>query len=155
MRFTTREDIGLPAETVFAAISDFDGFERAALRRGADVTRTGVAGEPGSGWRVKFRHRGRERELVSTIARFEPPAGIASRGSVGGIDGVLAIELLVLAPERTRLVVDLDVTPRTLPARLALQSLRLAKGNLTRRFKTRVERFARELEARHRRPTRG
>ena len=37
MKLATREDIDAPIEAVFEQLSDFDGFERAALRRGAEV----------------------------------------------------------------------------------------------------------------------
>ncbi len=147
MRFTTREDIDLPPETVFDALSDFEGFERMALRRGADVRRTGERA-----WTIRFRYRGKERVLQSEISRSEPPVRIETTGRSGGIDGVLRFDLLQLSPRRTRLTVDLDLTPTTITARLMLQSLRLAKGTLTQRFKLRVERFARDLEGRHGKP---
>jgi carbon monoxide dehydrogenase subunit G len=147
MRFTSREDIDLPADAVFAALSDFEGFERMALRRGADVRRTGDCA-----WTIRFRFRGRERVLHSEIAQSDPPALLRTTGRSGGIDGVLRFDLLPLSPRHTRLTVDLDLSPTTLPARLMLQSLRLAKGTLTQRFKLRVERFARDLEGRHGKP---
>jgi carbon monoxide dehydrogenase subunit G len=150
MRFTTREDIEAPIEAVFAAVSDFDGFERAALRRGAEVRRLGEhkrKGE-GQGWLVHFRYRGRARELASEIVRYEPPYGLTAFGGTGGIDGTLEVELTELAPRRTRLKMDLDLKPKTLGARFFLQSLRLAKSSLTNRFKSRVHKFARQLEKR-------
>lgn len=150
MRFTTREDIDVPIDALFAAISDFQGFERAAMRRGAEVTRTGAA--PGSGvgesWTIRFRYRGRSRELVSRIERFEPSAGLTSSGRVGGFEGLLALDLSAQTPKRTRIRVDLDITPKTLTARLLLQSMKLAKSSLTHRFKTRVRTFAQTLERR-------
>lgn len=144
MRFTAREDMDLPADAVFAALSDFEGFERMALRRGADVRRTGDRA-----WTVRFRFRGKERVLRSEIAQSDPPTLLRTTGHSGGIDGVLRFDLMPLSPRRTRLTVDLDLTPTTLAARLMLQSLRLAKATLTQRFKLRVERFARDLEGRH------
>lgn len=145
MRFTTREDIELPIDDVFAAISDFQGFERAALRRGAEVARL----EDGTqGWTIRFRHRGRQRELVSRIIRLDAPEGLTTEGRVGGLDGTMDLELTALAPYRTRLRVDLNIKPRTLTARLLVQSLRLAKTSLNNRFKSRVRVFARNIESR-------
>jgi hypothetical protein len=40
------------------------------------------------------------------------------------------------------LFVSLDLQPTTLSSRLLIQSLKFAKGNLTKRFKTRVFEFA-------------
>ncbi|MDH3262879.1 MAG: SRPBCC family protein [Paracoccaceae bacterium] len=148
MRFTTREDIEAPVEAVFAAVSDFEGFERAALRRGAEVRRLGDHQRRGAGkgWLVHFRYRGRARELASEIVRFEPPHALTAFGGTGGIDGTLEVELTELAPRRTRLKLDLELRPKTIGARLFLQSLRLAKSSLTNRFKKRVHDFARRLE---------
>jgi uncharacterized protein YndB with AHSA1/START domain len=147
MRFTTREDIEAPVETVFAAVTDFESFERAALRRGAEVRRVGDHRHKGIGqsWLVHFRYRGRERELASEIVRFEPPKGLTAFGDSGGIESTLQFELTELAPRRTRLKVDLELKPKTLGARLLLQSMRLAKTPLVNRFKARVHEFARSL----------
>ena len=35
MKLSTREDIAASIDAVFAELTDFDGFERAALRRGS------------------------------------------------------------------------------------------------------------------------
>lgn len=150
MRFTTREDIEAPIEAVFSAVSDFEAFERAALRRGAEVRRLGKHGRKGEGqgWLVNFRYRGRPRELASEIVRFEPPRVLTAFGGTGGIDGTLEVELTELAPRRTRMKLDLEMRPKTLGARFFLQSLRLAKTSLTNRFKKRIHKFARQLEER-------
>ena len=41
MKLATREDIDAPIEAVFRELSDFDSFERAILRRGAEVESDG------------------------------------------------------------------------------------------------------------------
>lgn len=148
MRFTTREDIELPARAVFAALTDFGRFEREALRRGAEIEAGGDLASPGPGrwWQIRFRHRGRERELVTSIETCDPPRSLVTVGRLGGIEGRLALDLTELAPRRTRLRVDLEIRPRSLTARLLLQSLRLARSSLVARFRGRVSAFARKME---------
>lgn len=148
MRFTTREDIEAPIGEVFAALTDFARFEREAMRRGAEVEGGGDPASPGPGrsWTVRFRHRGRIRELVTGIEVWEPPRRLVCLGRLGGFDGELAMDLTELAPRRTRLKVELVVKARSLTSRLMLQSLKLAKASLTGRFKARVHAFAQRLE---------
>ena len=37
MKFSTKEDIDAPIDAVFDMLCEFDQFERAAMRRGAEV----------------------------------------------------------------------------------------------------------------------
>ena len=61
MKFSAREDIAAPIEQVFASLCDFEGFERQAMRRGAEVQRVDPLTQPGVGmkWQVSFNMRGR------------------------------------------------------------------------------------------------
>jgi hypothetical protein len=47
--------------------------------------------------------------------------------------------------------VAVDIRPRTLPARLMMQSAKLAKARLTRRYKTRIRTYADHLSSVYRR----
>lgn len=149
MKFSSREDVNLPADAVFAAVSDFHKFERAALRRGAEVARTDDLAEPGVGatWHSQVTYRGRKRDVTSELTAFTPPermdVDIRSRGVQGGV----SVQLIPLSPRRTRLMVQLEMRPKTLGVRVFLQSLRLAKSSMNKRFKRAVAEFARELEA--------
>ena len=66
MKLSGRTDVQAPVEFVFDAISDFDFWERAALRRGAEVTRTDKLRQPAPGmsWMIRFGWRGRRAVRV-------------------------------------------------------------------------------------------
>lgn len=151
MKFATREDIAAPIEKVFAAVSDFDGFERAALRRGAEVSRTDAMATPGAGmqWKAHFEFRNRARQADLTLRDFDPPNGIGLFALVGGIEAEMRIDLLPLSRQRTRMDLSIELKPTTIPARLMLQSVKLARGNLSKRLAKRVADFADTIEARH------
>jgi len=148
MRFSTREDIEVPIGQVFFAISDFDGFERQALRRGAEVQRQDTFGKPGVGseWQMRFEFRGKPRKVRARITEFEAPNGYRAETESGGVDGIVSIELVALSPRRTRMHVAVDLQSRTLSARLLVQSLKFAKAKLSKRFSNRVWQFARDIE---------
>ncbi len=150
MKFSAREDIAAPIDQVFAALCDFEGFERQALRRGAEVQRLDGLTQPGVGmeWQAGFSMRGRKRSVKIALAQFDVPNEMLFDVKSSGIDGVFSIDLLALSRSRTRMSVALDITPLNLSARLLVQSLKLAKSNLNKRFKLRVAEYAKGLEDR-------
>lgn len=150
MKFSTREDIEAPAEAVFAAASDFTAFERAALRRGAEVARADPAARPGPGlaWSIRFPVRGRMRRLVCTLDHFDPPNGLVCRIDGSGFGGAMTVNLVALSRGRTRLAVQLEIRPLTIAARLMVQAARLHRSTHLRRFEERVQRFAAQVELR-------
>lgn len=150
MKFSTREDINAPIDRVFQALTDFEGFERSAMRRGADVQRTDRLAAPGVGmtWDVGFRMRGRQRHLALEMGRFDVPNEMIIVAKSTGLNGMFAIELMALSRHRTRMTVGLELSPVNLSARLLVQSLKLAKASLTKRFKLRVAEYVRTMEDR-------
>ena len=85
------------------------------------------------------------------MARLDPPNGLQVDIMSKNIEGVSVIELVPLSPSRTRLAVSIDLSAKSLTARLMLQSMKLAKASLSNRFKTRLRDYAQEIEARQRR----
>ncbi len=150
MKLSTREDIAAPAEAVFAAASDFAAFERAALRRGAEVSRAYLGARPGVGmaWSIRFPVRGRMRRLVCTLDHFDPPNALVCRIDGSGFGGAMTVNLVALSRGRTRLAVQLEIRPLTIAARLMVQAARLNRGAHARRFEERVQRFAARIELR-------
>lgn len=152
MKFTTKEDIDCPIAHVFAQAADFTGFERQALRRGADVRKTdqNVQHGLGSSWDVIFKFRGKDRHLKALITGWEPPHGYIVTSLTNGIEGTLQVELVPLSRNRTRLSVSIELKPQTLGARIMVQSLKLARTTLQRRFALRVSDYASDIVERYR-----
>lgn len=150
MKFSTREDIEAPVEKVHAVLSDVDSWERNAMRRGVELRRidTLTALAPGMGWQIAFTYRGRRREAEVTVAEVVAQEKIVFAGRAVPIDGFLSLDLMEMGPGRTRLIVGLEVRPRTLAARLFIQSLRLAKRQVDRRFAKRVAAICADIENR-------
>jgi len=150
MQFAAREDIEAPIDAVFAEITDFKRFERGAMRRGAEVARTDTLSEPGNGmcWQARFSLRGQMRDLTLRLSAYNPPDGIVIDMDAATVEAVMRIDLVALSRARTRIGVDLGVTPRNLAGRLMIQSAKLAKGDLAKRFRLRVADYAMELEDR-------
>jgi hypothetical protein len=150
MIFTTTEDIEAPIAHVFTSIADFPGFERQILRRGAEVRRIDGDGavQLGTAWDVSFQFRGKMRRLRATVSAFDQPNGYTVTTGSDNLIGTTVVDLMALSRDRTRISVTIEVVPKTLKARLLIQSLKLGKASLTKRFKTRIAEHASDLEAR-------
>lgn len=153
MKFSSREDIEAPIETVFEMLSDFEGFERSALRRGAEVQRLDELSVPGVGmaWDAIFEMRGKRREIHIELEQYEHPSEMTFDITSPGMAGTFDLELISLSRQRTRMNVGLELRPQNLSARLLVQSLKLAKTSLTKRFKLRVAEYTKDMEDRYRR----
>ena len=150
MKFSTTEDIGAPIERVFSLATEFDGYERAAMRRGATVLRLDSLSNPGPGmiWRANFLMRGREREVELQIVHFDSPNEVAVSSASPGMEGSGTMKLIALSKSRTRMALEFEIAATTLSARLLLQSMKLAKATLNKRFKLRTSQFAKSIEDR-------
>ncbi|MEO0357776.1 MAG: SRPBCC family protein [Pseudomonadota bacterium] len=148
MKFSTREDVNAPADVVFAEATDFDGFERMIRRYGSKVTRMDDQNSKGAGmmWDVGFKFRGRNRHARATVTEFTTPDSMGVSTEVGGMDSLLSVEVIALSATKSRLQVSLELKPKTLSARLIVQSLKLAKTKMNTRFKARVSSFAANIE---------
>ena len=152
MKFSTREDIEAPINYVFAQVSDFAAFERRAMRQGADVIRKpDDAVAQGTVWDIKFNFRGRDRKAEAVLTLLDQPQAFTINSASDGLNASTEIELIALSQTRTRVLVSFDLRATTLTARLLVQSLKLAKSKMTKRFNGRVLDFAEEIEDRYRR----
>jgi hypothetical protein len=147
MKFSTREDIEVPIDHAFAEMSDFNGFQRRALRHGASITRLDEGPvKVGSNWDIVFTYRGRERRLHAELTEFEAPHHYVVISTSEGMTVTTEVELVALSRGRTRIAMGMDLRAKSLTARLLLQSMKLAKGKLTKRFKARVLEHTEDIE---------
>lgn len=152
MKFSTRHDIEAPIDFVFERATDFGGFERQALRRGIEIERIDDLADSGPGmrWNAIFSYRGKPRRINAELTRFEVPNALLIQSITGGVEADMDIEFLSLSRHRTRVRVGLQMSPKSLPARLMVQSLKFAKSSLDARFSKRVEQFGADVENRYR-----
>jgi hypothetical protein len=157
MKLSGRADIEAPLTFVFDVLSDFEFWERAAMRRGADVHRTDKRKSPGPGmsWMIRFGWRGRERQLHMKLAAMEAPTLIALTGDGPSVEIAVNIDAMELSAKRSRIIVQSVVKPRTLAARLFIQSLKLARKKVNQRYETRLKTLAHLIETRYAESTRG
>ncbi|KIN62400.1 DNA polymerase III subunits gamma and tau [Sulfitobacter noctilucicola] len=151
MKFSTNEDIEAPIDAVFEMLCDFEGFERSAMRRGAEVQRVDRLPKPGVGmtWQARFDLRGKRREMELEMVTFDRPNEIVLESTSPGMLGTTSFELIGLSRSRTRVRVELEIKPLTLSTRLLVQSLKLAKNSLTKKFKLRIAEYAKGMEDRY------
>ena len=147
MKFSSKEDIETPIDRVFEQLTNFEMFERAAIRRGVEIERERDTAQPvvGMAWKARFEMRGRSREARVELTHLDRPNTMRFDAIGKGVDGSFFIDLLPLSPRSTRISVVLDIEPKTLSARLLIQSMKLAKTNLTKRFRKKVREFAKTL----------
>ncbi|MFT4150790.1 MAG: SRPBCC family protein [Paracoccaceae bacterium] len=150
MRLSSRQDVAAAADQVFGLLADFPVWERAALRRGAEVTRDDLVSAPGPGmeWRVRFDWRGRRRDAVLRLERMEAPSHLAFSFVSVLFEGTVTVDIFEMAARRSRIHVIAEVKPRTLASRLMLQSLRLTRNKVERRFDSRIGDLAANVESR-------
>lgn len=150
MKLTTREDIAAPIEAVFGHVADFGWYERAAMRRGAEVVRTDDLKSPGKGmsWHAEFEFRGRDRKADVDLVEYDNPNGMTLVMRASGLEVEAVIELVAMSRTRTRMNISMEATPRTIPARLMIQSAKLARTNIQTRYRRRIAEFCADLEER-------
>lgn len=148
MKINVVEDISAPIEYVFARVTDFETFERGALRRGAKVQR--VEDHPdviaGTKWDITFMLRGAQRNLALRVAECDRPNSIEYRGRIKGLVAVVSMDLVALSPSRTRLTLNVHLISKTMRAKLVIQSLRLAKRRINRKLRKSMGSFAEAIE---------
>jgi hypothetical protein len=151
MKLTAKTDLEVPAAAVFASLIDHPAWEREAIRNGVEIERP--AGTPATGvgaeWRIRGHFRGKPRKVQVKIEEMTQDQRIALGLDSPSIEGTTRLEIMVLSPRRSRMRVDLEIKPKTLAARLFINTMRLAKGRVQARFEKGLGRLGARIKDRY------
>jgi hypothetical protein len=136
MKLTAKTDLEVPAAFVYATLVDHPTWEREAVRNGIEIERPADSPERGVGasWLIRGQFRGKARKVLVKIDEETPSQRVGVTMDSPSMEGVARIEVMVLSPRRSRVRIDLEVKPKTLAARLMINTMRLAKGRVQARF---------------------
>lgn len=146
MKFSSQEEIDAPVGQVFEQLSDVDGFEASMRKRGAAIARSPSQGlGVGTTWDARVDFRGKKRAVTMVLKEFTQDEHMLFEGGSSGIDLTVTVDTTALTPRTTRVKLQVEAKPKTLGARLLVQSAKLAKGRLDTRFKSRFADYAKNL----------
>jgi carbon monoxide dehydrogenase subunit G len=148
MQFTSREDVHAPIDFVFQKASDFEDMAKLARAKGVVINRSDTLQAPGVGmaWEGHFTFRGRKREFAAKVAEYSAPDNYTVTADSDGFEITAIVELVEVKPGLTRMKVDIGMKPKNVTARLFLQSVKLAKTQLMRRYRRRIAEYANGIE---------
>lgn len=141
MKFSTRIDKDLSAEQLFDSVADFDKIERMLIRRGVVVSRANDMPDGTRAWNLAFDWRGQRRALRLVLVQFDRPERLALTGQSTPFDLRIDLSVVALAVQRARLIFEIEVKPRNMRARLALQTAKLGKTQIDRKIANKVAGF--------------
>jgi hypothetical protein len=151
MKLTAKTDLEVPAAAVFATLLDHPTWEREAIRKGVEIERP--PGSPAMGvgaeWRIRGHFRGKARKVKLRIEEMTLDQRLLLGLDSPSVEGTTQLEVMVLSPRRSRLRVDLEVKPKTLAARLFINTMRLAKGRVQAKFESRLGQFGARIKERY------
>ncbi len=151
MKLTAKTDLEVPAAFVFAVFVDHPSWEREAVRNGVEVERPNGSPHSGVGasWNIRGHFRGRARKVLLKIEEMTPDQRLALSMDSPSMEGVSRIEVMVLSPRRSRVRADLEIKPKTLAARLFINTMRLAKGRVQARFEKGLSQLGARIKDRY------
>ncbi|MGZ9809458.1 SRPBCC family protein [Pseudoroseicyclus sp. H15] len=151
MDLSAEADVAAPIDWTFERFADFQGFERAAAKRGATIARKepGASAGPGTAWDIRFNFRGRERHLEPVVTEWAPPGGYALVSDSQGLLLTVRVTLAALGPERTRARLEIEMAAKGMGGKLLLQSLKLGRGKLAASLRDRLTGYCGELSAKY------
>ena len=148
MQFTSVQDINAPLDFVFEQISDFESFEAYAMRVGAQVERKDSLVGIGTGmcWFFEGEFRGKTRAIDIELTDFSPDKQLKFLCQTSGVRADINLQVMPLTKKQTRIKSIVDTKALSISARLVMQSARLAKNSLNRKYNHRFWEFSNYIE---------
>ena len=150
MKLNSKTDINATLNATFAGLADFDSFERQVRHSGAEISRVDDLSQPGPGmmWAVRAEFRGKLQKITLELVDYDPPNSMLFHAATDGFEADIKAELIALSSRETRMPVSVEIKAKSLAARLILQSARLTKSSILKRYRKGLNRFGNDLENR-------
>ena len=147
MKFSKHEDVNVPQHVLFDKLTNFGNLERELTRRGLKVSVADGAPAEGQGakWDLAFKFRGKRRTATLEATKVHSPDAVGLYLENPSMDIRVEIELTALSKNKTRMMVTSVLQPRTLAARLLVQSMKLGRGRFNKKYSARIKQIAEEL----------
>ena len=87
------------------------------------------------------------RGLRLAVTRFDRPEQMMMAGHSDALDLTVVATVVALSRVKSRLIFETEVRPRNMKARLMLQTAKLGKAQLDRRFQRRIEDFVQQMRS--------
>ncbi|MBM2577365.1 hypothetical protein JQC91_13735 [Jannaschia sp. Os4] len=152
MHVTAAEACAVPVDRAVAAMTAYDAWEAAIGRRAPSMERvTEGPIREGTAWRTTLSLLGAERHIESALRSVERSGdgGVVLRfdGTAQGVRADVLSRAVPLGPDRCRIEVEVEMTGESLPGKLLLKGLSVARGPVEDRLARGLRRFARNVEA--------
>ena len=97
-------------------------------------------------WASVFNVRGKNRKIEAELIGYEPCDGYEVELQSNDVTAYATLELMSLSKSRTRASFAIELKPKSLSGRLMVQTMRLGKSRLEKRFRKRAVDFALTIE---------
>ncbi|ADO42044.1 SRPBCC family protein [Ketogulonicigenium vulgare] len=149
MEFVVNDHIAVSPDALFKHLNDTDLLEQMIRRGGATVRRTDAGRGAGVGatWQIGAPFRDRTLDVTMTVTEVEAPHRMRVLFTTGGVEGKVVL-LATPAGDGTDTAFTMTMGASTLIGRLLLQSLKLARGQISSRVHKRVGNYLHRAEER-------
>lgn len=140
MRLSSTQEINAPIDFVFGYLSDFETHIVTASGYGAEVERVDNSQDTviGAKWSAVARIRGKVRDFDVELVSYDPTSTLGFAVSSPNADIDVEMQLVALGVSKTQVKIVAKSRPKSIAARLLLQTAKLAKKSISRRFDLRV-----------------
>lgn len=129
MRIGGSKDFKRARGKVFDSFADPARMDAVFGERGANLRREGPGG-PGTVWHLDVESGGKQRPMTITMVDMQKPETMRMRVTSEMLDADVAFVFSELPGGNSQVCTEIDLEPRTLTARIGIQTLRLAKGKV-------------------------
>lgn len=133
MKIGASRDFKRARGKVFDSFADPAQMDKVFGEQGANLRREGPGG-PGTVWHLDVVSGGKTRPMVITLVDMEKSEAMRMRVTSEMVDADVAFAFADLPERGCQVSAEIDLAPRTLTARVAIQTLRLAKGKVEQKI---------------------